>query len=60
MCSDDTIDNIVEEQYALAKHCNINILDSNIIPDFERKMIIGKLLRDVRKEKEEMNKGKKS
>ena len=58
MCSDDTLDGVIEEQYVLAKHCNVPVTDTNIIPDFERKMIMGKLLRDVRKEQEELKKRK--
>ena len=58
MCSDDTLDNVIEEQYVLAKHCHINMSDTNVIPDFERKIIMGKLMRDVRKEQEELRKNK--
>lgn len=49
-CSDETLENIIECQYQLVRHANLDIISSNNMPDFERIMIIGMLIRDVREE----------
>ena len=40
----------MEEQYYLAKEVNISIIDSEILPDIERKMYISLLIRDKKEE----------
>lgn len=47
---------IIEQQYALAKKCNISILDSNMMPDFERQINVNLLMRDLQEEREELSK----
>lgn len=42
---------IVEEQYALAKKCNISLLESNLLPDFERQIHINLLMKDMEEER---------
>lgn len=54
--NDCSLDNIIEEQYILARRCSIGYTDSNEMPDFERKMIFGKLARDLKEEAEELKK----
>lgn len=49
---DESLTNIVEEQYYLAKKVNISWMDSSMMPEFERKMLIGLLMRDLKKEEE--------
>lgn len=52
MCSDVSIDSILDDQYVLARFCNIGFLDSNIMPEFERKALVAKLIRDKKRESE--------
>jgi len=47
---------ILEEQYVLAKKCNISPLDSNMLPDFEREIFVKLLMRDMEEEKKALNK----
>lgn len=50
-----TLENIVEEQYYLAKRAGISILESSLLPDFEREAYINLVLRDLKKEQEARN-----
>lgn len=52
LCSGCSIESIVEEQYFLARKANIGYNDSNKMPDFERTMTVGMLIRDLKKEEE--------
>ena len=51
-CSGESLEGIIESQYQLAKHSNIDIRSSNNMPDFERVMIYGMLIRDAKKERD--------
>jgi len=42
----------LKEQYFLARGANITISDSNAMPEFERKMIVGMLSKDMKEESE--------
>lgn len=53
--SDTSFENIVEQQYYLAKKCNVSFMDTNNMPDFEREMMVGMLGRDLKKESELYN-----
>lgn len=46
---------MIQEQYFLARGANISTSDSNIMPDFERKMIVGMLSKDLKEEAEAYN-----
>jgi len=46
------LNTILEEQYYLAKMANISLLDSNLIPDWERTIMVNFLMRDIKKEQE--------
>lgn len=47
---------ILEQQYILAKKCNISISDSNLLPDFEREIYISILIKDMEEEKKALDK----
>jgi hypothetical protein len=51
-CSGASLNGITEEQFYLAKLAGISMIDSNNIPDFERVMLVGMLMRDLKKERE--------
>lgn len=53
---DTSIDNILEEQYILAKKSHISFSDTEYMPDFERQIVFGKLARDLKAEAEEYKK----
>lgn len=55
LCSDCDIESIIQEQYFLARGANITITDSNRMPDFERKLIVGMLSKDLKEEAEAYN-----
>ena len=42
----------MREQYYLAKLANIPLSDSNLIPDWERVMMLSFLMSDIKKEQE--------
>lgn len=46
---------IIEQQYVLAKKCNISISDSNIMADFEREIFVNLLMRDIEEERKALN-----
>jgi len=52
------LDSILHEQYFLARGANITIEDSNKMPEFERKMIVGMLSKDLAEEAEAYNEKK--
>ena len=54
---DNTLVNIIKEQYHLSKHANINISETNNMPDWEREAYISLLIKDM-KDEEEMAKYK--
>lgn len=47
---------IIEQQYALSKRCNISIIDSNMMPDFERQIHVNLLMNDLEEEKKALSK----
>ena len=53
--SDCTVESIVLEQYFLARRANISFMDSNMMPDFERVMVVGMLNKDLKEEAEAYN-----
>jgi hypothetical protein len=50
--------NILEQQYVLAKKCNMSIVETNLIPDFEREIYINMLLKDIEEERKAYEKAK--
>lgn len=48
--------NILEQQYALAKKCNMSIMDTNSLPDFEREIFTTLLMKDMEEEKKALSK----
>lgn len=55
LVNDCSLDSILKEQYFLARNANISMLDSNLMPDFERKMLVGMLSKDLKEEAEAYN-----
>lgn len=49
--SDASFESILEEQYFLASKGGMSILDSNNIPDFERELFIGFLMKELHQKK---------
>lgn len=47
---DCTLENIIEEQYQLARKGGIGFLESNNMADFEREACLNMLLRDLKNE----------
>lgn len=45
---------IIESQYYLAKKANISYQDTNALPDWERDVLVGFLMRDLKKEAEQI------
>lgn len=55
LVNDCSLDSILKEQYFLARNANISMLDSNVMPEFERKMLVGMLSKDLKEEAEAYN-----
>lgn len=51
-----SLQEIVEQQYALSKKCNIGILETNLMPDFERQIHVNLLMRDLAEEQKALGK----
>ena len=47
---------IIEEQYLLARKCNISPLDSNMMPGFEREIFVNLIIREMEEEQKAMDK----
>lgn len=47
---------IMEEQYILARKCNISPLDSDQMVDFERTIFVTMVIKEIEKEIENMDK----
>lgn len=45
-----TLDSIIEEQFWLSKKCNISILESNQMAEFERLFYVNLLIKNIRDE----------
>jgi len=41
---------IVKEQYYLSKYANIGLLESSLLPDFERDAYLNLILKDLKEE----------
>lgn len=55
--ADTTLQDLVKEQYHLAKKANISLLESSLIPDFEREAYTNMLVKELREEAENMKIG---
>jgi len=53
------MDSVIEQQYYLAKMGNISVVDSGDLIDFERDIYYSLLVRDAKREIEEVNKYKR-
>lgn len=47
---------IIEQQYVLAKKCNMPISETNMMADFEREIYINILIKDLEEEKKALEK----
>jgi len=54
MCSDVSMESIVTEQYQLAKHAGISLVESSLMPEFEREAFINLLVKDIKRETESL------
>jgi hypothetical protein len=50
------MENVIEQQYILAKKANISVFDSGNLTDFERDIYYNLIVRDARKEEKELEK----
>lgn len=48
---------IIEEQYLLARKCNISPMESDQMPGFEREIFIGLIMKEIEEESKAMGKG---
>jgi hypothetical protein len=53
-CSGLSLDVVITEQFYLSKRAGISISESNEIPEFEREAYINLLIKDIRKETEQV------
>lgn len=53
MIAPTTLDEIIKEQYYLAK-AGISILESNLLPDFERDAFMSMIIKEAKEELEAM------
>jgi len=51
---DTTLQNIIEEQYYLARKAGISLTESSQLPDFEREAYINLLKRDIKNEAKQL------
>ena len=50
LCSDCTLDSLIQEQFFLARRANINFAESQEMADFERVILVGMLSKDLKEE----------
>lgn len=50
---------ITEEQYYLASKANISLLESNLLPDFEREALLNLVIRDMKNKTDNLRLGVK-
>jgi hypothetical protein len=50
ICDGVSLDSIIREQYHLARKANISILESNLMPEYEREAYVNLLLKDLKDE----------
>ena len=48
----DSMESITEEQFQLARKANISLVESTLLPDFEREAYVNMLLKDMKREAE--------
>ena len=46
----EDINNVIQEQYYLARKANISLLESNLLPLFEKDSLLGFLSEDLKQE----------
>lgn len=51
-----SLKNILEQQYALSKKCNITPSESNMYADFEREIFVNLLMKDIEEENKALEK----
>jgi hypothetical protein len=51
-CSGTSLENIVSEQFQLAKRSNISITESTMMSEFEREAYVNLLIKEIRREQE--------
>jgi len=51
---DNTLENIVREQFHLARQANISLTESTMLPDFERDAYVNMLAKALKEEAEQM------
>ncbi len=50
LTSGDTLESISQEQFQLARKANISLIESTLLPAFEREAFVNMLLRDLKAE----------
>lgn len=51
---DTSLESITEEQFQLARKAGISILESTMLPEFEREAYVNLLIKDLKKEVESL------
>lgn len=51
-----SLGDLIEQQYVLAKKCNMPISETNAMADFEREIYVNILLKDLEEEKKALDK----
>lgn len=46
----DSVESITQEQFQLARKANISLVESTLLPEFEREAYVNMLLKDIKKE----------
>jgi hypothetical protein len=49
-CSGTSLENIVSEQFQLAKRSNISITESTMMSEFEREAYVNLLIKEIKRE----------
>jgi len=49
---DNTLQNIITEQYHISKYANISITESSMMADFEREAYVNLVLKDMKNEEQ--------
>ena len=52
--ADTTLQDVVREQYHLARKANISLTESSMLPEFEREAYTNMLIKDLKDEAEQM------
>lgn len=51
---DTSLESITEEQFQLARKAGISIMESTMLPEFEREAYVNMLIKDLKKEVESL------